>query len=104
MITKAQQEKIDFYKSEFNKNVDTYSSYGSDRVAHFGVFVNNDSEGYADKNVTIVQNVITEMVDYQLFSEVMAFLIEEDGKVVDLYDVFPATYVSGYLKNLKKIM
>lgn len=100
-MTIEQQKQIEKYREEFSKNCKEYSQWGSDRDCKFSIFKSEKAE---DENYTIVVTTITGLSDdYQTYVETSNLMIEPDGNVINLFDVYGQSEVLSYIEQLKKI-
>ena len=101
-MTEQQKNRIEQYKKQFEQNLNEYKSYGSQNICLFEVYMNENS---LDENITIVSRVITGLDDNtnEPFTSKTDLLIEPNGNVVKLKDMFPNENINDYIKKLKKI-
>jgi hypothetical protein len=102
-MTEQQKNRIEQYQKQFEQNLNEYKSYGSDSICLFEVYVNEVPQ---DKNITIVSRVITGLDDNtnEPFTSKTDLLIEQNGNVVKLKDMFPNENINDYIKKLKRII
>jgi hypothetical protein len=99
MMTKEQKDQIDKHKLDFAESCKKYKGYDG---CTFGLFYNPTNE--EDKNITIISTYINGFSDnLQPYYETIYLLIEPNGNVVSLMDVFPMGDVSDYVKKLQLI-
>lgn len=100
-MTIEQKNKVDFYKSEFEKMCTKYVNYNAKKTCNFNVYKSENSE---DNNVTIVYSHITGVSDdYQTYFGVDNILIEPDGNAINMGDFYPQNDIIDYIEKLKKI-
>lgn len=99
-MTKAQENKVEFYKIEFQKNNEKYTSW-SNGMCKFTVYKSDLPE---DNNITLIYTIISGLSDFgEPFFQTSNILIEPDGNSLNLIDFFPSDEVLGYIQKLKKI-
>lgn len=100
-MTQSQKLSIDRYRNEFEEKCRIYAAWGSARDCSFRL-LGSDSE--EDKNITMLITTITGISDdNQTYVETLNLMVEPDGNVLNLYDVFPMSEVVGYIETLKRI-
>ena len=100
-VTQKQKEKIELLQSQFQKNVEQYSNWGSYEDCRFGIYVSQNPE---DKNVTVIMTTITGISDnYQTYKAINNIMVEPNGDSCKLTDNYPKEYVLDYIQTLKKI-
>lgn len=100
-MTIEQQNQLEKYRKEFAENCKKYAAWGSDRDCKFSALKSDREE---DKNITLVVTAITGISDdYQTYVETINLLIEPDGNVVNLFDIYEPSQVITYIQQLKNI-
>ncbi len=100
-MTIEQKNQLEKYRQEFAQNCKRYAAWGSERDCKFSSF---ESENEEDKNITLVVTTITGLSDdYQTYVETVNLMIEPDGNVINLFDVYEPSQVISYIQQLKKI-
>lgn len=100
-MTPQQKQKIEEYRKEFAENCKNFEMWGSDRDCSFTLYV---SENQEDSNYTMVITTITGLSDdFQTYVETINLMVEPDGNVINLTDVFEQSEVVTYIEKLKKV-
>lgn len=100
-MTTEQNKQIENYREQFNQNCATYASWGSSKYCSFKLL---KSESPDDPNYTIVATTITDISDsYEPFVKTHNLMIEPDGNVINLFDIFDSSQVMSYIEQLKKV-
>lgn len=98
-MTEKQKIAIKELNEGFSKNCKLYVGWGSQSICKFMTFKNESEE---DKNIVVSTIEIDGISDNnQLFTKSQNILVEEDGKVYVLEDLFPKSKVVSYLQKLK---
>lgn len=100
-MTTEQQKKIEEYKKEFTENCKQYAPWGSARDCSFSLY---KSENPEDENYTMVVTSVTGLSDdYQTYVETVNLMVEPDGNVINLTDIYEPSQVVNYVQQLIKI-
>ncbi len=98
-MTKEQKKQIEKYKAEFTERAKLNIGYKGNS---FGVYKN--TLNLEDDNVTIISTYINGFSDnFQPYYETIYLLVQPDGIVVSLMDVFSKYLVADYIKELTVI-
>jgi len=102
-MTQEQLNRIEQYRKQYDENCKEYKTYDSENICMFQVYVNEVPQ---DKNVTIISRVIIGLDDNtnEPHTSKTDLLIEPDGNVIKLKDVFPNENIGDYIKKLKRII
>jgi hypothetical protein len=100
-MTTEQKKQIENYREQFEQNCKNYATWGSQRYCRFDLY---KSESLDDPNITIVATTITDISDnYEPYVKTHNLMIEPDGNVINLFDVFDSSQVMSYIEKLKKV-
>lgn len=101
-MTSNQKKSIEDLQEGYSKNCQKYVGWGSSSVCKFMVY-HNESD-LNDKNVVVTMIEIDGISDNnQLFIKNQNILVEEDGVVYVLEDLFSRNKVVTYLQKLKPL-
>lgn len=99
-MTSQQKKSIEELHIGYAKNCEKYVGWGSSSVCNFIVYRNESDAN--DKNIVVGMIEIDGISDNnQLFMKNQNILIEEDGSVYVLEDLFSTNKVITYLQKLK---
>lgn len=100
-MTTEQKNSIEQYREEFKENCNRFSSWGSERDCSFSLYKSKNSE---DLNYTMVVTSVTGLSDdLQTYVETVNLMVEPDGNVIKMADVFEQSQVVAYVEQLEKI-
>jgi hypothetical protein len=100
-MTNEQKKAIEKYKSEFGENCRKFSAWGSDRDCSFHLYKSKNPE---DLNYTMVVTSVTGLSDdLQTYVETVNLMVEPDGNVIKLSDIYEQSQVVSYVEQLEKI-
>lgn len=100
-MTNEQKQMIQKYREEFEASCKKYARWGSQRDCSFGLFASENPE---DQNFTMLVTTITGISDdYETYVETVNLMVEPDGNVINLKDVYNSNEVVSYIEKLKKI-
>jgi hypothetical protein len=100
-MTEQQKIAIEKYRKEFQDNCKSYSAWGSARDCNFKLY---KSENPEDENYTMVITSITGLSDdFQTYVETINLMVEPDGNVLNLTDVYAQSQVVTYIQQLKLV-
>lgn len=100
-MTPEQRAAIEKYRAEFNSNCSMYAPWGSKRDCSFQLYKGEKPE---DLNYTMVITSVTGLSDdLQTYVETVNLMVEPDGNVINLIDLFDRNQVIDYIQQLKKI-
>jgi len=100
-MTDLQKYKIENLRNEYNKNVNEYIGFGSERYCSFEVrkSVNED-----DNSITVVSTLIEDLSEENIpFTKQIFYNILFDGEVITLNLVMPPPLIAKYVSNTKII-
>jgi hypothetical protein len=101
-MTSNQKKSIDDLHDGYSKNCQKFVGWGSLSVCKFIVYHNESDEN--DKNMVVSMIEIDGISDNnQLFMKNQNILVEEDGSVYVLEDLFSRNKVVTYLQKLKPL-
>jgi hypothetical protein len=100
-MTIEQQKMIEKYRGEFADNCKKFSAWGSERDCSFSLYKSKNPD---DLNYTIVVTSVTGLSDdLQTYVETVNLMVEPDGNVIKMGDVFEPSQVVSYVEQLEKI-
>lgn len=100
-MTEQQKKAIERYREDFADNCKKFIAWGSQRDCKFNLFQGTKQD---DSNYTMVITTITGLSDdLQPYVETVNLMVEPDGNVLNLSDVFEPSQVVNYVEQLKKI-
>lgn len=100
-MTDLQKYKIENLRNEYNKNVNEYIGFGSERYCSFEVrkSVNED-----DNSITVVSTLIEDLSEENIpFTKQVFYNILFDGELVTMNLVMPQPLIAKYISNTKII-
>lgn len=96
-MTDLQKYKIENLRNEYNKNVNEYIGFGSERYCSFEIrkSVNED-----DNSITVVSTIIEDLSESNIpFTKQVFYNILEDGEVVTMNLIMPSPSIAKYISN-----
>lgn len=97
-MTIDQQNQVEKYRQQYSERCSMYMGYAKDCT--FGVYYNPTN--LEDKNITIISTFVNGTSnDFLPYFETIYLLVEPDGNVVSLMDVYNEGDVAEYAKKLK---
>lgn len=97
-MTEQQKKAIEQYKLDYAANCSKFSKYGGGRDCSF-VLLKSQNEN--DPNYTMVVTSVTGLSeDFQPYVETVNLMVEPDGNVINLSDIYNPSQVVGYVENL----
>jgi len=98
-MTIQQQEQVIKYRNQYQERCKIYKWY---KDCKFGVYENPSNP--EDDNITIISTFVSSISnDFLPFYDTIYLLVQPDGNVISLMDVYPDGDVSAYVLNLKLI-
>lgn len=96
-MTDLQKYKIENLRNEYNKNVNEYIGFGSERYCSFEV---RKSVNADDNSVTVVSTLIEDLSEENIpFTKQIFYNILFDGELVTMNLVMPQPLIAKYISN-----
>ena len=100
-MTSSQEYKINILRKEFEKNLNEYIGFGSERYCNFEV---RESLNFDDNSITIVSTIVEDLSEENIpFTKQIFYNILEDGEVVTMNLIMPQPLIAKYISNTKTI-
>lgn len=97
-MTEQQLKAIEKYKADYASNCSKYSRYGSGRDCSFKLL---KSANESDPNYTMLVTSVTGLSDdFQPYVQTVNLMVEPDGNVINLSDIYNPSQVAAYVENL----
>lgn len=96
-MTSSQEYKINILRKEFEKNLNEYIGFGSERYCNFDI---RKSLNTSDTSITVVSTIIEDLSEENIpFTKQIFYNILDDGEVVTMNLIMPQSLIAKYISN-----
>lgn len=100
-MNEIQKIRVNNLRDEYQKNLNDYINYGSERFCNFEIRKSNIED---DNSITVVSTLIEDLTDENIpFTKQVFYNILTDGEVITMNFIMPRSSIANYISQTTKI-